>query len=96
MPFQMSNKVIFAFARVITFVTCEWFSRIVYLLVFSQVASCYESLVAYLTEEGFLSRMLPGMDNQLCIRYPPPTARIAFKRTIVCVRHQVFSEIATM
>ena len=60
------------------------------------VASSCESLAAYLTEERFLSRMLPGMDNQMLIRYPAPTARITFKRTIVCVRHQMYREIVTL
>ena len=68
MCLQMYVKVTFLDSCIVTFITCEWFSGIVYSHVARQVASFCEFLAAYLTDEWFLTRVLSGVNNQVSIR----------------------------
>ena len=91
----MPSKMSFPSTSVITFITCERFNGIVYNHVVSQVPSCGEFFVAYLTGKRFLPRVFSCMNNQLSIRYSPPFTPITFEWPLVCVCHQMYSEMTT-
>ena len=95
MYFHVTSQDILSRKTFVTYITPEPFNILVYCHVFSQVAPSRESLVACVTEERSFSCVVPCMHNQLTIRYPPPTARTAFERTVVRVRLQVYSKVAT-
>ena len=96
MYFHVTSQDILSRKTFVTYITPEPFNILVYCHVFSQVAPSRESLVACVTEERSFSCVVPCMHNQLTIRYPPPTARTAFERTVVRVRLQVFSKTTTL
>ena len=81
----MTSKISFSFTSEITFITCEWFSGIVYSHMASQAASFCVFLAAHLTDEWSLSCVLSFMNNQLCISYPPPGTPVTFQRALISV-----------
>ena len=96
---NMTSKVTFISASVLASITCKGLYWIVYLLVYVQVTSCRESLVACVAEERFFSRMCSRVNDQRCIRHPFPSTNIALKALLslhCCVGYHVCSEVTTV
>ena len=53
-------------------------------------------LVAYLTDEWFLTGVFSSVINQVVIRYPSPITRITLEEPLVCVCLVMFGESATL
>ena len=84
-PLRVLGKVTFALARIITFITCESRYCLVHSLVLGQVAFRGKLLATRAAHEGFVSRVLTGMNNQISIRPSHPFTFLTLDRTLVGV-----------